>query len=441
MNLIKMHSCLTKPLWHVAVQALTVCTPAYRPMGGLFYRTIYDYFHFDPLPFRVACYCILAVNIVLAGWLLRCVAGLWEIAAVGTLLFSFHAMLIGLFYNTGTVYDLLCATFYFFSLLYYVYGRNKEPQLTFRPLILLFVLYSCALDSKEMAASLPIALLAYELVYHGVPKEWSRRVWLRFRAIAVLALWTAAFTAVKTFVPTPMSVNAAYHPHLAPDFLLRNLSLYYNFLIYQHDFFTPQTIMAVVTLMFAASWLLRSRAMLFGLLFALITMLPVLIIPPRGGFVLYLPLFGWATWAAVPIVRTRAAITKLLFRGSTRPSVQTAMQAALLTALIILLYPIHQRKRNDFRFALRLEQSQMRDLLTQLKKQVPVFPHNSRILFIKDPFRRDDWELLFLIQMEYADPTLWVARKKDTASYNEESKQTFQYIFSYEQDELHQITK
>ena len=97
MNLIKMHGCFTEPLWHLVLQALAVCTPAYRPLGGLFYRVIYAFFHFDPLPFRVACYWILVLNIVLAGFLLRCLSVLWELAAVGTLLFSYHAMLIELF--------------------------------------------------------------------------------------------------------------------------------------------------------------------------------------------------------------------------------------------------------------------------------------------------------------------------------------------------------
>lgn len=440
MNLVKLHDCFTEPLWRLAVQAFAVCTPAYRPLGGLFYRTIYANFHFDPLPFRVACYCVLALNVVLAGWLLRCLSGLWEIAAVGTLLFSYHAMLIQLFYNTGTVYDLLCATFYLLTLLYYVYKRQAGLALAFWPVVGLVALYACALDSKEMAASMPCTLLAYELVYYGIPKEWAPSVWLRFRAIALLTILTAAFTAVKTFVPTPMSVNTLYRPQLSPHFLLRNLSWYYNLLLYQRDFLTPHTVLIVVALMFGMCWFLRSRTMLFGLLFALVTLLPVLIIPARDSLVLYLPLLGWAAWCAVPLVRARTALIRWLFRGHARPRVHTSTQAALLIGLIVLLYPIQQRKRNDLRFALRLEQSEMRDVLEQLKRQYPVLPHNVQIVFTEDPFPRGDWGLYFLVQLEYADPTILTYQKKDLPNY-EALKQNFQYAFAFKNGQLYRVAK
>ncbi len=174
MNLIMMHGCFTTPIWHIVADSLAVFTPAYRPVGGLFYRILYAFFHFDPLPFRVACYCILAMNLALAGLLLRCLSESWEIAAIGALLFSYHGMLIQLFYNTGTVYDLLCATFYFIALLYYIYKRNRQSPLGVRQILALLALYSCALDSKEMAASFPVALLVYELVYRGIPPGVSR---------------------------------------------------------------------------------------------------------------------------------------------------------------------------------------------------------------------------------------------------------------------------
>lgn len=441
MNLVMMHGCFTKPIWRIAVDALSVCTAAYRPVGGLFYRTIYAFFHFDPLPFRVACYCILTLNLAFAGLLLRCLSSSWEIAAIGALLFSYHGVLVQLFYNTGTVYDLLCVTFYLLALLHYIYRRSEHPALTFWPTIGLLTLYSCALDSKEMAASLPLALLAYELLYYGVPKNWNLAAWLRFRAITVLIALTAAFTVVKVFLPSPMTGNELYRPSISPHLMLHNLSWYYNMLVYQRHFFSPHTILPVVAFMFVVSWLMRSRTMLFGLLFALITLLPVLIIPPRDGFVLYLPLIGWAAWAAVLLVSARISLAKLLFRGSVSSRMRTAMQAALLIALMVLLYPIHQRKRNDLRFAIRVEQSEMRGLLEQMRKQFPVIPHNARILFVEDPFRPGDWGLSFLLRLQYSDPTLSVARAKDMPDYSGQSKQGFQYVLAYRRGALLQLAR
>jgi len=290
-----------------------------------------------------------------------------------------------------------------------------------------------------MAASLPLTLLVYELLYYGVPKSWDRAVWARFRAIAIVIVLTAAFTLVKVLLPSPMTGNELYRPSISPHLIIHNLSWYYNMLVYQRHLFSPHTILPVVACMFAVSWLLRSRTMLFGLLFALITLLPVLIIPPRDGFVLYLPLIGWAAWAAVPLAGARARLTKLLFRGKISPRLRTGMQAALLIALIVLLYPIHQRKRNDLRFAIRVEQSEMRGLLEQMKKQFPIIPHEARILFVEDPFRPGDWGLSFLLRLQYSDPTLFVARAKDMPGYSEQSKQAFQYVLAYRQGSLLQL--
>ncbi len=439
MNLVMLHGCFTEPVWRVAVDALQVCTAGYRPMGGLFYRAIYGMFHFDPLPFRVACYCILTLNLALAGLLLRCLSGLWEIAAIGTLLFSFHGMLNQLFYNTGTIYDLLCATFYLPAVLYYIYQRRSGLQWTFRQTAGLLALYACALDAKEMAASLPFTLLAYELLYFGLPTRWSPAVWKRFSAIGFVTTLTCVFAVAKLVLRSPMSANPLYRPSLSPHIVIHNLSWYYNMLVYRRDLFSPHTILPVVALMFFAAWLMRSRTMLFGLLFATSTMLPVLILPPRDGFVLYLPLIGWSLGAAVPLVRARLAIAGLVTRGSALPWAQTRMQAALLVGVAVLLYPIHQRKRNDLRFSIRMEQSEMRDTLEQMKRQFPTLPHHARILFVEDAFRQGDWGLSFLVRLQYADPTLYVARKKDLPGYSEQSKKDFRYVLAWENGMLRQI--
>lgn len=440
MNLIMMHNCFTEPLWKLGAHALQVCTAAYRPMGGLFYRIIYAFFHFDPLPFRVACYGILTINLVLAGLLLRCLSGSWEIAAVGTLLFSYHGMLVQLFYNTGTVYDLLCATFYMIALLYYIYARSERPGLARRQTVGLLSLYCCALDSKEMAASLPLLLVAYELIYYGIPESWSMAAWLRFRSIAVLTLVTCAFTVIKVALPSPMTVNALYQPGLSPHLILHNLSWYFNLLLYRRDLFSPHTILLAVAFMFLVCWWMRNLVMLFGFVFSLVALLPVLIIPPRDSFVLYLPLVGWSAWAAVLLVKARATLVSVLFARTNFRRTRSTTQVALLICLAAVLYPIHQRKRNDLRFSIRLEQSEMRDVLEQMKTKFPVLPHNARILFIDDPFEPGDWGLSFLLRLEYADPTLVVARMKDTPIDGERLRRDFQYLFAYKQGILRQLT-
>ena len=62
------------------------------------------------------------------------------------------------------IYDVLCGFFYFAALTYYIHIREKEVYL--RPLQLFgfLVLYVCALNCKEMAVTLPVIVLIYELL-------------------------------------------------------------------------------------------------------------------------------------------------------------------------------------------------------------------------------------------------------------------------------------
>jgi hypothetical protein len=440
MNLIMMHGCFTTPIWRIVTDLLAVCTPAYRPAGGLFYRIIYSFFHFDPLPFRVACYCILTINLALAGFLLRCLSESWEIAAVGTLLFSYHAMLVQLFYNTGTIYDLLCATFYIIALLYYIYKRNHQSTLGVRQILALLALYSCALDSKEMATSFPFTLLAYELVYRGIPRQRTAATWKRFRPLAWTTALTIVFTGIKTVLPSPMTGNELYRPSLSPHLLLHNLSWYYNMLVYQRHLFSPHTILLVIGFMILIGWIMRSPTMLFGVLFAIAAMLPVLIIPPRDGFVLYLPLVGWSAWAAVLLTTARMRLADFLGLQNSLLA-RTTTQSLSFIVLIVLLYPAHQRRRNDLRFAIRLEQSEMHDLLDQIKRQLPAIPRGSRILFADDPFRREDWGLSFLLRLQYNDPDLFVARIKAATKDQVLSTRGFQYVLAYRGGVLSQVSR
>ncbi len=185
---------------------------------------------------------------------------------------------------------------------------------------------------------------------------------------------------------------------------------------------------------------MRSRAMLFGILFALAAMLPVLIIQPRDGFVLYLPLVGWSIWAAVLLSAARRRLAELLGLQESLFA-RTITQALLFITLIVLLYPVHQRKRNDLRFAIRLEQSEMHDLLQQMTKQFPAIPRGSRILFVDDPFRREDWGLSFLLRLQYNDADLLVARTKAMPNDHPLSTQGFQYVLTYRGGVLSQLAR
>ena len=83
-------------------------SPSYRPLGGIFYRPLFAGFGLNPLPFRIACFTLLILNLGLAWWLARLLTHSTEIAALSTLLGAFHPRLVDLYWSTGTIYDILC---------------------------------------------------------------------------------------------------------------------------------------------------------------------------------------------------------------------------------------------------------------------------------------------------------------------------------------------
>ncbi|HXA63861.1 MAG TPA: hypothetical protein VNV82_01850 [Bryobacteraceae bacterium] len=108
-------------------------SPSYRPLGGLFfYRPLFAFAGFHPLPYRLLCFALLLVNLGLLYLAIRSVTASSEIAALTTLIGAFHPRLVDLYWKNGTVYDILCFTFYFGALAYYARARLTGPIVDLR---------------------------------------------------------------------------------------------------------------------------------------------------------------------------------------------------------------------------------------------------------------------------------------------------------------------
>ena len=62
------------------------------------------------------------------------------------------------------IYDVLCGFFYLAALTYYVHIRKKDIIFAPLQLLIFLVLYVLALNSKEMAVTLPVIVLIYEFL-------------------------------------------------------------------------------------------------------------------------------------------------------------------------------------------------------------------------------------------------------------------------------------
>ena len=425
MNLIHLHGCFHTPFLEILQQALTVVTEAYRPVGGLFYRSIYSLFGLDPLPFHAAAFALMGVNLLPAYRLVRILSGSRGAALTATFLLSCNASFVEMYHSTGTIYDILCFAFFVGAFHLYAASRSREKPLSRQRWICIFILYCCALGSKEMAAAFPAVLILYELFYH--PHSFRPRdisAVLRkphFRAIACIVVLTAAYSAVKLATGNPISINPVYS--LAPSFgkFAASLNHYLPRWLYLEGIGELATL-AIAAGAGIAAFALRAKALMFGVCFTLATMLPLAFIPPRGGFAFYLPSLGCALFlgASASLLSKKLFASRIFDRalpGASRlhkARAAAVFQGILFLILVTFLTPLHRERLQEIPGHYGHEQ--VRKIIAGLRAAQPNLPRGAKIYLADDSYVGEDFMLVSLTQLAYGDPTLWLCidRNKKT---------------------------
>jgi len=144
-----------------------------RPLGALYYLPLYSLFDLDPKPYRIVTIALVGATIPVGYVLCRSLTSSRPLAFLAVLVWCYHPLLAWNFVFTNAfIYDVLCSLFYLAALAWYVSIRERDQSL--RPLQLAgcFIVYVCALNSKEMAVTLPVIILVYELVkYYHQPER------------------------------------------------------------------------------------------------------------------------------------------------------------------------------------------------------------------------------------------------------------------------------
>lgn len=406
---MNLYGAWSKPWKDVLLDNLRYYSPAYRPLGALFYRSLFGLFGFHPLPFRVLSFAIMFANLGLAYALARRLTDCREAALLTVLLSCYHAHFTDLYYSTGTIYDLLCYTFYAAALGLYASWRREGRYLHWRQILAIAALYLCALNSKEMAVTLPLTLLLYELIYHR--PHFDRRAmvsWLaREAGVAwLLALVTVPYILGKLSPASPFSQVRDYHVHAGLGVYIDNYRRYLDLMFYRSDgWFTPARAALLLGGMVVAALISRRKALLFGSVFVLYSVLPVSFIAARGSiFVLYIPFLGWSLFAATLILTLRDRLPGFIpVRGGSR-----RMGPALTFAfLAVCLFAVHSAHTYP-----PPRESVLRSTVEETHALVPRLPANRRMLFLDDPFPPDSYDLLTCMRLSYGDHTLQVDRAK-----------------------------
>jgi tetratricopeptide (TPR) repeat protein len=305
---------------------------SYRPIVSLTYLVDYLLWGIQKPPwgYHLTNMLLNVAAVIATFFLARRLSGNVWIAFFAATIFSLHPIHTEPTNSIGFREDLLVAVFYFLS--FYFYSAGGEKRNTAHAL-LSNACYAAALLSKEMALSLPIVLITYDIMFrrerlkswrallgrylpyliitilYGLVRFW----WLRFQSPnpphwVGYNFWTNALTMISVlgyyvrllFIPTPLQIEYNYPPVASasdPRFLLG---------------------VAVLCPLIALGFYLRRRAPLiaFACLFFFITLIPVLNIVPLRYFIaerhLYLPSFGFALGMAFLLTRIGNRTMELL---------------------------------------------------------------------------------------------------------------------------------
>jgi hypothetical protein len=429
-----------EPHYRILLENLFYFTPAYRPMGSLVYRLLYDLAGVNALPFRIVCFALMLGNLYL---LYRTAAAIStkETGLLAALFGSYNAAFIDLYYNTGTIYDLLCFTFYFLALGLYVHVRKMGQYLNTRTLIVFLFLYVCALNSKEMAVTLPAILFVYELVFgrdvHAVQSPGHRVS--RWGPAVLTAVLAVPYVLGKFASPSPLTGNDAYRLHLGLRTYFRALGHYLEIFALPPGSLNLSASILILLLLGTIAILGRRRSLLFAWLFILITPLPVAFIGLRGGYAIYVSTFGIALFLAVSIVESRRALARFV-TGSDGPlafETRRLMQFDTFVACLVFLLIFHNsRPLGD----VSLEDNRLRSLAMQIRAIQPKINSTGRILFLDDPFPIEDWAPLSWLRLYYRAPDLVVDRIKRMPQMPDRNEiESYDCIFTFDEARLSRV--
>jgi hypothetical protein len=392
----------------LGISQFTLWHGDYRPMGGLFYVPILTFAGLNPVPFQAALLAILLANVYLVYCFARRLESGELAAGLAALVVCYHAGLHNLYYNAAFIYDVLCCFFYLAAFLYYLRIRQAGGVPRARHIALFLLLYLCALNSKEMAATLPLMLAVYEWIYHRPSAIWS---WLRgpARIIPFAVALTVLDVYGKVFGPDAMVNAEAYHPVFAlrrmRDF--QHLSL--NDLLFGWSSGWGGILLLWAVLAYLA-WRPTQGAprpvLRFLWWFMLLTPLPIEFLIGKSQACLYIPMVGWAIFGSVVFVDLARTLARILEMEPWGRRLGQGTIVALLVGIGIFFWARQNRhyKRIYAQPVMASLGHESWDVIQQFRALKPRVRPGSKVAFLDDPFH--SWDMLFVAELWFRDRSL-----------------------------------
>jgi hypothetical protein len=365
------------------------------------------------------------VNIALIYWLAKLLSGSTEIGILAALIGAYHNRVMNIYVYGGTIYDILCFTFYVLAACVYIRARQGGASLGWRSSGLFLALNVLALNSKEMAATLPVVLLAYELLYHMIPG--GKRTPAASRPQPELAaphdaiwrswpLWislgmTIAATKIRTGAGVAFTGNPEYAMHVSVhQFFLTTRQLLADLLVLTPGSINTTKAVLVLAAVWAIAMLSRRRDLVLCAVIITVTPLPINFISARGFFVMYLPLIGWAIYIAIAAVAGRDWLLERVWHRPALPAgTWEPERVGLFLVAMYVLFNVHSHDAERSFLYPDGPMIRIHSLNESLARMSLPIPRGGSVLFESDTFRTyDTYMPLYVARLFYHDQDLAV---------------------------------
>ena len=361
---------------------------SYRPVATLSYYLLYGIGELNPFWYHLGSLILHMLNVILVYFLTQALQKDKNAALVAGLLFACHPVLTEAINCISFNEDLLAALFYMMSFLLYLKSTPNRKATAVISFLLSLLLYFLGLLSKEMAITLPMVVVIYDLALNsaqGSPTSFNSlrdtvadRIfyYLGFAGVSLFYLSLRFVFLTGTEPAVSLTYGSLFERLIYLPFQLFNfirlvvfpypLKAEYIF-AYPESFFEIYNIIAVISLTVVIGFSFyiykKFKVVSFGIWWFLITLLPVSnliqITNPLAERYLYLPAIGFCMALAILMVNIPQRISGL--------KVGKIKMAGICVVLLLVLYAAVSVDRNsDWKDGL--------NLWSQTLKHVPDSP-------------------------------------------------------------------
>jgi hypothetical protein len=305
------------------------------------------------------------------------------------------------------------------ALICYIQARRERRALRGRDLAAFFAFYLCALNSKEMAVTIPLAVLAYEWLYE--------RADMRLKVAAISAVVAVPYLYGRVLGLAGI-IRGGYQVQFSAQRVLDFQETAIRDLFLLPSAVGWQPVICLWAAITYLAWRRRDRPILrWCWVVMLLTPIPIEFLEGRHGAALAIPLVGWALFAGVFVTDVATALARFFDHEPGFRLVPHQARFVVILGAALCLWAW----RNDWaKTASGLKEMAEAGRLTahvieEFRRLDPRLRSHTAVAILNDPF--DGWDMYFIADLWFRDRTVEVRLMKKTP----EPLDRFDVIFDY----------